>query len=382
MKHVGIALLVLIAAVGELRAQTVDLLLADAAAAAKSNRSKDAAKALGRAAAMTHKANDLLAEQMVGTQLVALLQPLDGTSLAEALAEVLSGLDAKRAGAFVSARALAGELLMLATRSGSTAHAPEASKALSAQSGALKSGKEARHLASYAKGLELVSLGKAAEAIAPLELALKGAAEEGWTDVALHVGTELAAQALAGGDSGKASESLATVATLIKPDTSPDLVQTWRNAVRTRLKGAPADVLVPFEAAVKPFGEKTKTGSSVNNPGNRLGNLSKVGRAWDRMSPTQAIVTVKRLDDGFEVTPSYAPDLKAKQRLASAFTHHTEGGLGLGFRERGVALLLIDFEGTRHPAASNAVPPGTALYRLARGESWVVGRNGVVRISG
>src|SRR5258708_2115799 len=113
MKISRLAALVVFSSAVAAQAQTVDAALAEATAAAKAGKSVDAAKAFGRAAAIAQKASDLFAEQRVANELRPFLE--GETDRPDAYAAMLGALDAKHAGAFVSARAIAGEIILLAT---------------------------------------------------------------------------------------------------------------------------------------------------------------------------------------------------------------------------------------------------------------------------
>jgi hypothetical protein len=373
---------VLLVVLTSARGQTIDAVLAEAAAAVKAGQSDVAAKAFGRAAAIAHKANDLLAEQRVAE---ALWPFLDGPrDRADALAGVLPDLDPKRAGAFVSAGTIASELILVATSTGDMKHVKAASKVLASQAALQKCGKAARAFSVYAKALETVAATKGTDVSDALAKVVAEAIAQGWTDVAIHAGTELAAQLHTSGKSSEAKLALAVVAAIIKPDTDPDLVQVWRGIVNSRLKDAAPDTLAPFTDAMKPFARiSVSAAGGVGGAGGTPGGQSKLGKAWNNLPAIQSFVTVKRLDDGFEITEAFDSALKAKQPLENGLRYRGEGGVTLSFRGRGVALRMLDLEGTRgQPGATSGLPPGVPLYRLAKGETWSLSRQGVVAISG
>jgi hypothetical protein len=363
-------------------AQTVEAELAEAAAHAAASKVVEAGKAFGRAAAVAQKANDVLTEQLVAAKLSATLLGGKGDH-GDVLAAVLGPLDPKRAGAFVSARAIAAELLFLATREGNTDHVTEAATVLAAATASPKSGKAVKALAAYAKGLQVVAAGKAAGAVDPLTETLTVAAAEGWIDVAFHAGTELAAQAVAAGRPEAATAAFAIVGRLFHPGVDPDHVQNWRKVVKSRLRGAAPEVLAPFEEAMKPFGGGTNVASAggKGGQGQKPGGKSKLGRAWDNLSPTAALANAKRTDDGFELT--FAFEAKVTQPLAPGVKNIQEGGVTLQFHGRGVALSNLDLIGTAGaPGDTSYLPAGMPLYRLAKGETWSVSRHGIVSIAG
>jgi hypothetical protein len=370
---------------GAAGAQTIEAELAEAAALAGAGKIVESAKAFGKAAALAHKANDVLAEQLVAAKFAATVLADSKGDPSDALAAVLGPLDPKRAGACVSARALAADLLFLATREGQTGHVAQAAKALAAATAAPKSGKAVKAFAAYAKGLQAVASGKGADSIQPLTEALTLAASEDWVDVALHAGTELAVQAVAAQRPEAATAALATVGKLFPPTVDRDQVQNWRKVVKNRLSAAPPEVMAPYEEAMKPFGGGTRVSSSGGQGGQggkTPGQKSKLGRVWDGLSPTAAIASAKRVEDGFELT--FAPDGKMKQPLGPGLTVGDQGGgVMLVFHGRGVALAMLDLAGTAgQPGGTSFLPAGTPLYRLAQGETWSVSRQGIVSISG
>lgn len=368
---------------GTAGAQTIEAELAEAAALAASGKNVEAAKAFGKAAALAHKANDVFAEQLVAAKLSATVLGGPPSSHADVIAAVLGALDPKRAGAFVSARALAADLLFEATREGQTGHVAEAAKALAPATAAPKSGKAVKTLAAYAKGLQSVAAGKGAASIEPLTEALTVAAAEDWIDVAFHAGTELAAQAVAAGRPEAAAAALTIVGKLFTPTVDRDHVQNWRKLVKNRLAGAPPEVMAPYDEAMKPFGggSSSSAAGGQGGRGQQPGGKSKLGRAWDDLSPTAAIANAKRVDDGFELTFAY--EGKMKQPLGPGVTIGNQGGVMLAFHGRGVALAVLDLIGTAgQPGGTSYLPAGLPLYRLAKGETWSVSRQGIVTISG
>jgi hypothetical protein len=377
------AALVVTLSLGAARAQTVEAELAEGAALAASAKKVEAAKAFGKAAALAHKANDVFAEQLVAAKLSAAVLGGPPSSHGDVIAAVLGALDPKRAGAYVSARALAADLLFEATREGQTGHVAEAAKALAAATAAPKSGKAVKALAAYAKGLQAVAAGKGAASIDPLTETLTVAAAEDWIDVAFHAGTELAAQAIATGRPEAAAAALTIVSKLFTPTVDRDHVQNWRKLVKNRLAGAPPEVMAPYDEAMKPFGGGTSSGAGgKGGRGQVPGGKSKLGRVWDGLSPTAAIATAKRVDDGFELTFAY--EGRMKQPLGPGLDVGDEGGgVMLVFHGRGVALAVLDLIGTAgQPGGTSYLSAGTPLYRLAKGETWSVSRQGIVTISG
>ena len=95
------------------------------------------------------------------------------------------------------------------------------------------------------------------------------------------------------------------------------------------------------------------------------------------------MATVERTATGFEFRVSWDPKFRGLQKRTDGTRYLDEGGLTLGFADWAVGVAMADPEGLMgQPGESSRMKAGHAWYRLARGETWSLSKDGVVVISG
>ena len=376
-------------------------LLAEAKAKARASENGKASALFGEALALAQKQGDLLAEQEAFDAFREFLERLPGPpkeggreveSIAggsrEALAAVLSKLDPKRCGAFVSAPCLAGDLLVLAVEKGDGRFVEQAAAALAPHAKGGKSGLGLATLAKLGAALKARTPGEdPAAADAPLEEAFAAAVQENWTDLAMAAGVELAARAAARpGEAAPAKAAVERLARLLAPETDLRLCTWLRSMVDVRLKGAPEEVLKPFADAFA-----ARVGGSASSAGGRGGRggegadsaapVSPLGEALRKAPRGSPLGTVARAKGGFEFRVAWDAKFRGVHQHQDGVKHLDEGGLTVSFLAWSVAMRMADPEGTRgQPGESSRPEEGRAFYRLARGETWALSKEGIVSI--
>lgn len=375
-------------------------LLAKAKEKARAAEVMEAAGLYGDALALAQKQADLLVEQEVFDAFTEFLQKVPrppregGREVAsttgtprDVLAAVLSRLDAKRCGAFVSAPCLAGDLLLEAIGKGDGKFVKEAAAALAPHAKG-KSGLGLATLAKFGATLQETPSGAAPPAGGgPLELIFATASQEGWIDVAMAAGVELAARDLARPDGAAAAKaSVERLAALVTAKTEARLVVWIREAADARLKGASEEVLKPLADAIAGIG-----GQSVSAAGGAGGAGGKGGEAGKPISPLGEVLrkggrggpigTATRTKEGFEFRVAWDPKFKGVHQHQDGVKHLDDGGLTVAFLDWSVAARMADPVGTRgQPGESSHPEPGRAFYRIARGETWTLRADGVVAV--
>ena len=363
--------------------------LAAAEALAKSGQVVEAAAAYGVELAAAQKQKDLAWQERVARSMASTLFPPTGAAgterdaYARSLRAVMLALDARRNHAFCSAGQLAHALLLEATRTGDTAYVEEAATVCAQHAKISKVGPFAAAMVDYAAGLLDVAAGNHANAVPQLESALGVTAEQGWAWPAVHVATELAAACVAAGQDDGAAGALAQAGAVLKDSGDTAVAQRFRMLVQARLEGAPEAVQKAWEAALEPF----SGGGSVSAAGGRGGaggspggvDVSKVGRAWKKLSGKKPFVTVTRGADGYVIRQAFDKRFEAEQPTGSGVKHHDDGGITLSFWDGGVRLHMVDMEG-RQGQPGEASEPGPFVFfdPVARGYVWGVTKAGLV----
>ncbi len=388
---IALTVTLVIAAIGPVGAKEragVDALLVEAAELTGQDKILDAARTYGKAARLAQRHEDLEEEARAGRALGRFLSEVRPPhSWSEAMSAVIQALDARHAGAYVSAHALAREVLLRSSRTGDRTGVPVAAEALSEFAKGKRRGKAAQALAAYGDGLLLLDTEGAdderrAKVAAALEGALAACVEERWTETACMVGTELAVLRLATGDATGARDALARAAEAVEdaggyPDSQ--VLILWSNAVRARLADAPEDVLAPHLEALKPLhGGRSEPGGAGRNAGS---DPCRLGRLWKRFGARKTLVTVARGGSDHVVRLGYVRGHEVERSFRTGHRYLVVDGIILGFHGHAVTLERIDLSVV--PGASSGGPCRTGLcawYLLADGETWSLRKDGEVRI--
>ncbi|MFV1959293.1 MAG: hypothetical protein ACC662_07755 [Planctomycetota bacterium] len=382
-----LALLAPILLAGEKGAERI----AEAEKLAKDGHYVEAAKVYGAELALAQKKKDLprqgrIARSMQGAMVSRPGPGANGRDVhARTLETLMLALDPKQDHAFLSAGQLAHALLMDATRTGNLAHVEAAAKVCKLHAKNPKAGPFARAMDDYATGLLAMKAGKPADAIAPLGNALAVTVEQGWAWPSVHVATELAAACTAAGKEDQAAGALAKAGSALAASGDQAVAQVFRTLVKHRLEDAPEKVLAAYEAALKPFNR----GASASAAGGRGGkggqggrggvHLSKIGRAWKKLSKRKPFVTVERTADGFVIRETFDRGFEATQPVAHGVKHNDDGGVTLSFWDGGVRLVMVDMEGRRGQPGESSQPGSFVFFHpLARGATWGVLKDGTV----
>lgn len=360
-------------------------LLARAGAKARSGAPEEAAALYGEALAAAQKEGDLLEEQAAANAFLDLVGNLRGKSPEGVLAAALGKMDAKRCGAFVSAPLLAGEVVLSVALTGEPKNLAAAAAVLQPHAKSAKSGLWIRTAALLAKSMGTARGESPAAAAASLQEAIDAALAEQWADLALAAGVELAALQLRLGDKEKARAAVGAAVSLLGPKTEQRYLRWWNGAAETRLKDAPEEVLEPWKnsAAYMPQGGSVSAGGGRGGAGGSGGSgASPLGKALMKASRTTALATAARTRDGFEVRVSWDPKFRGVQQRQDGQRYLDDGGLTLAFADWGVSVALLDLTGGHgQPGESSEAETARAFYRLARGETWGLSKDGA-QISG
>ena len=369
---------------------TVDSLVAEAGVLAREGKHAEAAGAFGDAAALAHKAGDVLEEQKVATALDVWVDGLKGKpELRPSLVVVMQRLDPKRLGATVSAAPLARSLLLLATEAGDTAHAAEALEVLEGALKNRKGGVAAVTSVLHARGVKAIADGNDREASEHLGRALAEAVENRWSYWSVSLVTELAAVCVRLEDPPGAAAAMKTVVPLLDGDVGTEVLKAWMNLVNRRLAEAPIEARVPYDDLVKArFGEGDNAVGVPGTPGAPGGDggagsirSSPAGDAWPRIPKARAVVTVRRGEEGFEVREAWKPKGGETHSVTARVSHHSHGGVFLRFQEHSVNLVFVDLGGRQGlPGDGWQSNPAWAWYPLAHGETWSFAKDGQVTI--
>lgn len=379
--------------------------LDDAKVLIREGKPLEAAGRFGDAAAAAHRSGDLGAEQDAAEALrsamdgVATATPADavaGTTgtkptRASLLAAVLAKLDAKRAGAFVSAPCLARRLVLEATETGDRAFVRAARPALAANASQGKGGRAAAAFLKYADALLALDADEkgASKAPALLRETFDEAVERKWPELAVHAGSELALTSLTAGDTAGAAATLRT--TLAALDTARDSVplMRWRSWIRVRTKDAPKDVL----DALGLGGDLAESGGAggaggaggkggKGGAGGRGADGSPYGRWAARARKSEAVVRAKLGPSGFEMRLGWTDGAAGSQPIVQGCPHWNRDGVTLAFDGRAVCVRMLDPTGLAgQPGESSEASVWSALHLVAEGETWSLLRDGTVTVT-
>ena len=362
-----------------------------------------AATALAQAVATAQKEKDLEAEVEACERLEDLLEaPLravlkhlrnrekkssssnDAASTYQALLlRIMKELDPKRLGAIASAPALARCILGQATQTGDLTGVAEAAAVLKKHLTNKRAGTVGVAMAHYASGmLEAIKKDHAAAFLA-LRRALDMAADAGWSELTVLIGTEAAAAAVASGDNAAAKKALGDVVPVLKH--RPYLLtHLWKGLVEKRLEHAPEDVRAPaqafFDANKKPGGMAGAAGGKGGTGGR--GGKSVFGEAYKSMKKNKPFVSVTRTESGMSLAQHFGPGRSHNQPRDPMVKHWAEDGVTVSFFHESVNLRMIDMKGGRGGRGERSHASHVwAFVPLAVGETWAVTKGGTATIS-
>lgn len=359
MRWMGILALVAAVAAGESDpAAQVKRLAAD-------GKKTEAARLAGGWLADAQKRGDLLDEQAAWEALRDI--QLDDAQYREACAEVMKLLDPKRNGAYLSAHLLAHELVRAAVREGDDRHVADASAVLSAPRKDAGSCNGA--LADLAAGV-LAARKEQEDAAAHLMAAFDAALKNGWLDLAMYAGIEIAC---VDKKVGRASDTLKRLDDALKASKDPFLLRERNRLASKRIPEA--------TFPVEDDGMEGGAGGA-GGAGGSAGRAaeSAVGAAWKKHPTTKGLLKVKRAGKGFEIEPQFAGAPKGTCGPKWGEHHWRSGGVTLSFYDAGVALRMVDPTGLDGIPGDGAPGEWSVFYLLAPGETWSVTKKGVVSV--
>jgi hypothetical protein len=361
-----------------------------AAALVEEGKFEEGGKLFAEILAPLQKKGDLLGEQQAAAALFAAFDNADKAGRADGheaplLLALLAELDPKRNGAFVSAPALAGRLLLLSTESGDRTHVETAEKVLKTFARQKKSGTGAAALAAYGDGLVSLAKGEKEAAAAALNEAFSVMVEHGWWDLAVHAGVELAAAELSLEKPRAATDALKRIDGLFPEKGDVTFANMLSALVKVHLAGAPAEVLAPATRAIGRHGGVGRAGASGGRGGAGGqaggGDISEVGKAFPRLPKKQPFVIARRKGHEFEIRHVFDRDFEDTMPWCTMVKHQDSGGITLSFWCGAVALAQVDLEGLQgQPGERTVASPLTAFTYLADGETWGVSKTGVVTV--
>jgi hypothetical protein len=367
-------------------ADTVRDLLA-AAAKLRDEKPLDAAQLYGQAIAKSQSTMGMLALEEEAAEE---FNRFAGRSRpGDVVAAVLAKLDPKRCGAFASAPLLAAELLLLDVVAADGKHVKEAAAVLANHRGG-KSGAALKALAGFGEALRECREGDAAKAASGLKAFFDVAAAEEWTDLAIAAGIERVALRLRLEDAAGAAAAMGETAALATPKTPRRHLALFQHLVGVRLKDAPEAVLKPWQDAMgymkqdDPGVGSAGAGKGAPGSANSAEKETPYGQAIRITGKWKNIATVTRTRTGHEVCVGWDPKFREEVPRSPGIRHVTEGGLTLALVEWSVALRYgrEETDGQGAPGVDAEPDRWRPWYRLARGETWALGRDGVVRITG
>jgi hypothetical protein len=291
---------------------------------------------------------------------------LDGAQYRDACAEMLRILDPKRNGAYLSAHLLALELVRAAIREGDDRHLADAAAALAVPR--RDGGLCGAALAELAAGVLAARKGQP-EAAAHLLASFDAALKNGWLDLAMHAGIEIACvDKTIGRDSG----ALKRLDEALKAKNDSYLL-IERNRLASRRIPEATSPVDPGGMAGGAWGAGGAGGAGGSTQ-------SAVGAAWKKHPPTRALLEVKRAGKGFEMKPLFPGAAKGMCESKWGEHHWNGGGITLAFYDQGVALRMIDPTGRNGQPGDGAPRHWSVFYLLAPGETWSVTKKGVVSV--
>ena len=246
-----------------------------------------------------------------------------------------------------------------------------------------KVGHFATAMVDYAAGLLAVAGGDPAGAVDALQSPLDVMSKQGWAEPGVYIAVELAAACVAAERADEAVAALATAGDLLKSCGDRAIAQNFRAVATTRLEGAPEKELAAYEAAMEPFsgGGSVSAAGGAGAPGGNAGgvDISKIGRAWKKLSSKKPFLTVTRTQGGYLIRQTFDKDFRAEQPVQTGVKHHADGGITLSFWDGGVRLTMVDMRGLDgQPGESSERGAFVFFDPIPRGYSWCVTKKGRV----
>jgi len=337
------------------------------------------AVAFGRAARSAHDKSDPLIEQEIVRPLADFLVPMQAEpeALLAAITLVVTRLDARRTGAFVSVPGLGLDALYLATASGKIEDVVDTAGYVALWAG--PKGREpciaARSIGRYARALERLGSSNSAvareAAIADLDAARRGAQQHGFQELLLSVTAELIVQLDNAGEYAKAHAALDAFS---RPTWALEK-QCWLDfdgILRKRLgKGAARYVSSKDDRYAGGRGKLRAVFQEGGLGGRRgrAGAMSPLGEAWSDAGDRR-IVSVTRGSKGFRIRPGFARAPAATEQFAERRHTRYVGGVTVAFFGKSVAVFGLDLSGSagRH-RPSDQRESFHAFHLLADGET-------------
>ena len=328
---------------------------------AAEGKTVEAARFAGTWLADAQKRGNLLEEESAWKALRDV--PLSSDAYRDACAEIMKSLDPKRNGAYLSANLLALELVRFSIRNNDDRHLADAAAVLAKH--ARGSGSFGSSLAHLAEGVAAARRGEK-DAVRPLKDVFEWALLNGWLELAIQAGTEIACEEK---KAGRDRDTLARLDKALKENGDRALLQLRRALAEARI---PERTIELDPGSVSAKGGRGGKGGATE---------SAVGAAWKTFPDSKPLLTVERGESGFEIKPRFAGTPKAQQALGSGVRYWDGGGITLSFHGPGVALAMVDLTGRRgQPGESSQPQPWQFFYLLADGETWSVTKEGVVSI--
>jgi hypothetical protein len=300
----------------------------------------------------------------------------------EAMGLLMERLDPKRSGAFVSANALARNLVLLSTEHGDDLHRDKAEDVLMAWEKAGKTGEIAGFYTEWTITISSMnSLGPIGrgntDGFVRLRHQILKAVSHGWANEVTHAVTELAAFYVTFADPLDGLDAMKQGEAACKESGDAAVVGRWQKAVKGTLDGAPEKLLEPLRRVVGKF-EPTPAGAGgAGRPVAPTG----LGLAFAKIKDKAPLVKVTRTDAGFDVVPAWNPKGKLKMPYGPGVRYLEADGLILLFEGKSVGLHAVDLEGRlAKPGDGSADLSFRSPYVLVRGESWTLRKDGSVGV--
>ncbi len=356
----------------------------EAAALVAEGKTVQAATLLGKALAAVQKKGDLVGQHDYYDALASVLawqnrlaKPTADGAYRDCCFALMKPLDARRAGAFLSAHQLAGELLHQCVRNGDDRYLTEAVAVVAQYAGGKHRGAYAVALQALADGIVKARAAEHGKSLVPLTKALQLSIKNGWNVPGVYAAIELQA-AMRKLKREKEFSALAhKLLDAIGKSGERYAAQLYRDAWRRRIGVMPGEIdarIREMEEAPGPRGEPGGRGHRA------LPRGTKVARALRKFSSKKPLVSARLGADGFDVRHEFSK-FRAAQSMTSGTTYQADGGLTLTFRGPGVNVNNVDPSGGDGLAGANPVPAAWQFfYVLAEGETWSMTRRGEVSI--
>jgi hypothetical protein len=399
MRRIGLAVALLLLAVspaGAVRAgdPAIGEHLAAARALLEKRDHRAALKQVGDALLLAHEGGDIAGESEAVPVLEALARSLPEKPAAdgekgppgrrEAMALLMARMAHTRAGALVSANALARNLAFLAVENGDEFNSDVSSSVVCHWSGAKDSGAVADFFAEWLVRVESMNLVGSIgtrgglDGFPMVRKKIAEAAINGWADEATHAATDLARFQIKWKQDvgGLAAMTQAEEACRAAGDAA--VLERWQKCIDRRLGTAIPSLLQPIQRLAGKLPAVPPGTAGVDRPAGATG----LGDAFAGMKSGSILVRVSRNDKCFDVVPAWKPKEKIKVPYGPGARFLDGDGLILVFQGRAVGLYALNLDGHLGvPGDGMHDLSFRSLYPIAKGETWSLRKDGTVTLT-